>query len=118
MNKDIIKGQYKNPENHEILLPVRRPLSQREAQIKQRFRESADNGQPPFVYVSDAVEAVVATELGIDHAYSVASAPVKRHDPIGWLLKRFGVLFLIALTIGLLLLCAAARACKCNRAFT
>lgn len=104
MNKDIIKVQYKNPEDREILPTVRRPLTQREAQIKQRFRESADNGQTPFVYVSDAVAAVVATEPGVDEVGSVASAAVKRHDPIGWLLKRFGVLFLIALTIGLLLL--------------
>ena len=104
MDKDIVKGQYKNPKDLETQLPIRRSLSHREAQIKQRFRESLDNGQAPFVDVSDAVGEAVATTSDGDRTYSAFSAPVKPRDPIGWLLKRFGVLFLIALTIALLLL--------------
>src|ERR1700722_3422389 len=103
MDKDIIKGPYKKPKDHQVLPPVRRPLSQREAQIKQRFRESAVSGEMPFVNVSAAVMEA-ATGPGVNHVYSAVSVPLKRHDPIGWLLKRLGVLFLIALTIGLLLL--------------
>lgn len=34
------------------------------------------------------------------------SALAKSHDPIGWLLKRLGLLFLIAVTIALVLLIA------------
>jgi len=104
MDKDIFKGQYENLRRHQGIPPVKRPLSQKEAQIKQRFRVPAISGETPLAKVSDAVESIVAPGPRIDHDYRTASAPVKRHDPIGWLLKRFGVVFLIALTIGLLLL--------------
>jgi hypothetical protein len=37
------------------------------------------------------------------------SVLANRHDPIGWLIKRLGVLFLVAVTIALFLLMAPAR---------
>jgi len=103
MDKDIIKAQYQKSGNHQAPVPARRPLTQREAQIKQRFREPEAEGEMPVAIVSNAPDVAVATAPTLD---LIALAPAKRHDPIGWLLKRFGVLFLVAITIAIVLLIA------------
>jgi hypothetical protein len=100
MDKDIINGQYQKSGSHQVPVPARKPLTQREAQIKQRFREG---GEMPVAMVSNAADVAVAIAAALD---PIALAPAKRHDPIGWLLKRFGVLFLVAITIAVVLLIA------------
>ena len=57
----------------------------------------------PLAIVADAAGVAVATALTLD---PTVSAPAKRHDPIGWMLKRLGVLFLVAVTIAIALLIA------------
>jgi hypothetical protein len=37
---------------------------------------------------------------------AATSAPTTRHDPIGWLLKRLGMLLLVAVTVAIVLLMA------------
>ena len=53
--------------------------------------------------VSNAADVAVAIAPALDF---IVLAPAKRHDPLGWLLKRFGVLFLVAITIAIVLLIA------------
>jgi hypothetical protein len=100
VDKDIINGQYQKSGSHQVPVPARKPLTQREAQIKQRFREG---GEMPVAMVSNAADVAVAIAAALD---PIALAPAKRHDHIGWLLKRFGVLFLVAITIAIVLLIA------------
>jgi hypothetical protein len=102
MDKDIINGRYQKPMSH-VPPPTGRPLTQREAQIKQRFHEPEVDGEMPLAIVADAAGVAVATAPTLD---PTASAPAQRHDPIGWMLKRLGVLFLVAVTIAITLLIA------------
>jgi hypothetical protein len=103
MNKDTINAQYQKSGSHQAPVPARRPLTQREAQIKQRFREPEKEGEMPLAIVSNAPDVAVAIAPALD---PIVLAPAKRHDPLGWLLKRFGVLFLVAITIAIVLLIA------------
>jgi hypothetical protein len=103
MDKDFINRQYDKSVNHQGPPPARRPLTQREAQIKQRFCEPVADGVMRVAIVSGAADVAVATAPILE---PTAPAPSKRHDPIGWLLKRLGVLFLVAMTIAIALLVA------------
>lgn len=68
--------------------------------MKRRFRSDEIDGALPATGESSPSEVKVETD---------ASATGNRHDPIGWLLKRLGVLFLVAVTIAVALLIALPR---------
>jgi|SRR5258708_3252319 hypothetical protein len=117
MEKDIIKGQYQKPTDHPLPTPAKRSrLTQREAQIKQRFRDHKADGVTPIAVALDASDAAVTVDASpivspkISPIVSIdaTTEPLlpKSHDPVGWLLKRFGLLFLAALTIAIVLLIA------------
>jgi hypothetical protein len=103
MHKEMIKRHYEKPVDDRLPLPHARALTPNQRRIKHRFRHGETAGAA-FVEVDlnpSAAEAIpdAAVEPG-------TSAPAELHDPIGWLLKRLGLLFLIAVTIAVALLLA------------
>jgi hypothetical protein len=109
--KDISKGQYPKPADRLVPTPAKKPrLTQREAQIKQRFRDHQADGVTPIAIsldASPAVSPIVSPEISpVVSIDATTEAHTKPHDPVSWLLKRFGLLFLAALTIAIVLLIA------------
>ncbi len=70
--------------------------------IRRSHSDKIDGSLPAAVESTPAV----AEMTPIKSSEVARSMPTNRHDPIGWLLKRLGVLFLVAVTIALVLLIA------------
>ena len=70
--------------------------------MEPRLYSSIDDPISAKVQLSPSETGVMPSAL-IDAG---TSAPINLHDPIGWMLKRLGLLFLVAVTIALVLLIA------------
>ncbi len=99
----MIKRHYEKPVDDRLPLPHGRALTPEERRIKHRFRHGDTTGAP---YVEVDLNTSVAEAIPDAAVEPGISAPTDLHDPIGWLLKRLGLLFLVAVTIAVALLLA------------
>jgi len=92
---------YEKSTDDRLPPPQGRPLTTCERRIKHRFRQGDTAAYLEVDLNTSMAQAIpdAAVEPG-------TSAPTDLHDPIGWLLKRLGLLFLVAITIAIALLLA------------